>query len=132
MGARAAVVVFAAWSLACVAGGWFARDAVADKATAEAAQTVAEQRAQETAQARAHDASNAQAGAVVQVVRSEAQAANAAHMQQVQTKVTAYAVQVGGDGGVCLDGDGLQAWREANAGPAAAGEFEHPGRPAGD
>lgn len=121
--------VFIAWSVGVFVAGWQVRDGSADTAVATAATQQQAARADQAESARTTDHTNARAGAQVQQQRANAHAASASDFNTIERRVVEY-VQANPDPASCdLDGDGLRAWREANAGIVFPGS--EPGDPGG-
>lgn len=125
-------IAFALWTVAAFVTGWQVRDGSADTAVAKAATVQQSARADQAEGARATDHANAAASGAVQQQRADAHVESATQFKIIERRVVEY-VQANPDAAVCdLDGDGLRAWREANAGTVfASPERGHPGGPAG-
>jgi len=104
-----------AWSIVCGVIGWELRHSRADTqaARAEAIETV-----------RAAEHTSAQHSAKTERERVSATARNEVVFRVIERKVAEYVDANPDNAGCDLDGDGLHAWREANAGRLDA-ESDH-------
>jgi hypothetical protein len=114
--AIALVVALILWTVAAFFVGWQVRDGSADTAVAKTATQQQTARADQAEGARAVDHANAATSGAVQQQRAEAHVQSANNFKSIDKRVDTY-VQANPDPVGCdLDGDGLRAWREANAG----------------
>jgi hypothetical protein len=124
-------IAFVVWSIVAFTVGYQVRDGRADAAVAVTATAQETARADQAVEARVNDHANEQGAAKGEAKRVDKKAASEVNFKTIERTVYRY-VQANPDPGGCdLDGDGLRAWREANAGRPAHSEPEHSGGAAG-
>lgn len=112
-------LAFVLWTVGAVVVGWQLRDGSADLAASDGATATQEARADVAEDARATDQANSATATQVEQGRVEAAAVTDTQFRIIEREVVKY-VQANPDPVGCeLDGDGLRAWRQANAGPFA-------------
>lgn len=126
----AAIILFVLWSLFAAFIGWKVRDGSANTVVAQAATAQQSARADQAEHARATDHVDAQTASRAEQQRVETSRAHEVTFHSIEQRATQYANANHDPGSACdLDGDGLRAWREANAG--AVDTDPEPGHPGG-
>jgi len=121
LGVLILAVTFMTWSGACVWIGWSVGDARRDEAAARVAAVAHETRARNVEHAREVDHANEQHAASVELERINALARISFNFEAIEKAAQDYAI-TNPDAHSCdLAGDGMRAWRAANAGQFPSG-----------
>lgn len=126
------LAAFVVWSGVCYYAGFTRADQRADIASTRAEVKQETARADSVTAARSTDHASAQGAAKVEQKRAEQAANTEKQFQTIEREVVRYVHANPDPAGCDLDGDGLRAWRAANAGTFDAAGPDHSARSAAE